>query len=92
MVKEKTELKTGQKVIGDDLYPLAEWSEVVSKDFWVLVEGSGKVVDVFWGTRRGVECHCKRFFCPIVLKCFMLERQEGSVPLLEGFVPCGKQP
>lgn len=57
----KTVLKIGQKVIGDDLYPLAEWSEVVAKDFWVLVEGLGKVVDVFWGTRRGVGCHCKRF-------------------------------
>ena len=61
MVKEKTVLKTGQKVIGDDLYPLAEWSEVVAIDFWVLAEGLGKVVNVFLGTRRVVARHGKRF-------------------------------
>ena len=60
-VKKKTALKTGQKVIGDDLHPLAEWWEVVAKDFWVLAEGLEKVANVFLGTRRGVERHCKRF-------------------------------
>ena len=84
-------LKTGQKVTGDDLYPLAEWSEVVAKDFWVLVEGLGKVVDVFLGTRRGVECHCKRLLSHC-FEVFLVRKTIGFVPFLEGVVPCGKQP
>ena len=76
-VKKKTALKTGQKVIGDDLHPLAEWWEVVAKDFWVLAEGLGKVVNDFWVPAEwsGIMAND---FRPIVLKCFLSERQEDA--------------
>ena len=90
-VKEKTALKTGQNVIGDDLHPLAEWWKVVAKDFWVLAEGLGKVVNDFLGTRRVVGHHGKRFSSHC-FEVFLVGETRGCVPSLAGFVPCGKQP
>ena len=46
-MRQKKALKIGQKVMRDDFYPLAEWSKVVAKDIWVLIEGLERVVNVF---------------------------------------------
>ena len=89
-VRKKNALKIGQKVMRDDLHPLAEGWKVVAKDFWVLAEGSEEVVKDFWVPAEGSGIIANDFR-PIVLNCFLLERQDEASPSLAGFGPCGKQ-
>ena len=90
-MKEKTALGTGQKVISDDLHPLAEWWKVVAKDFWILAERLEEVVKDFWVSAEWSDIMANDFR-PIVLKCFLSERQDDAPLSLAGFGPCGKQP
>ena len=90
-VRQKNALKIGQKVMRDDLHPLAEGWKVVWNDFWVLAEGWEEVVKDFWVLAEGSGVIANDFR-PIVLKYFLLERQDDAPPSLAGFGPCGKQP
>lgn len=69
-VRQKNALKTGQKVMRDDFYPLAEGWKVVAKDFWVLADGLEKVVNDFLVPAEGSGVIANDFR-PIALKCFL---------------------
>lgn len=90
VMKQKTALKSGQKVIGNDLRPLTEGSEKVAKDFWVLAEWSEPLVKDFWVPTEWSDGLAKAF-SPAVLNCYLSGGQNDEPLPRAEFVPSGKK-